>query len=516
MKNFLFLLFLFSGLGSLYAQTIHGYEYWFDEDFTNRQIFSVSPLETVNLNFTVSASALSPGMHILSFRFLDENGTFSPVNSTHFYKPYETEQTIEKKMQTYEYWFDMDYANRASIPIGNQKQVNLSLEIGTSAITDGIHILNHRFKDDKGQYSPVVSLFAYKVPQAPSSIENKIIAYRYWIDDDFANSKDSTLSVPAENLIILDKTNLGHLSKGYYTLNFQFKDQLGQWNSVSSTEIEKDLLPVSNFTYTTNENCDSTKIIFSNLSIDADTYFWEFGDGESTTSVEPEHTYYTPGVYQVRLLATNATSGSDSLKTVSVTVKGNTSVNLSKVSCGPYTSPSGLYTWSNSGVYYDTLVNSYGCDSLLTIQLTVNPVIVPNPPIATGNYRCGPGSLNLSASGCTSTYNWFSSNTDPNPLGVNSQFATPEIGQTTTYYVACNEGACLSARTPVVATVHVNVVHPLGILPSGTYSSSQTINSKATLSSPTTYKSGGSILLEPGFKANTGTVFKAEISPCEN
>ncbi len=40
-------------------------------------------------------------------------------------------------------------------------------------------------------------------------------------------------------------------------------------------------------------------------------------------------------------------------------------------SCGPFTSPSGNYVWSTSGVYYDTIPNSQSKDSLMTIHLNV-------------------------------------------------------------------------------------------------------------------------------------------------
>lgn len=42
--------------------------------------------------------------------------------------------------------------------------------------------------------------------------------------------------------------------------------------------------------------------------------------------------------------------------------------------CGPYTSPSGNYTWTTSGIYHDTIPNSFNRDSIMTINLTVgNP-----------------------------------------------------------------------------------------------------------------------------------------------
>ena len=41
------------------------------------------------------------------------------------------------------------------------------------------------------------------------------------------------------------------------------------------------------------------------------------------------------------------------------------------LSCGAYTSPSGNYTWTESGVYMDTIQNIAGCDSIITINLSI-------------------------------------------------------------------------------------------------------------------------------------------------
>ncbi|HHZ66139.1 MAG TPA: T9SS type A sorting domain-containing protein [Flavobacteriales bacterium] len=39
--------------------------------------------------------------------------------------------------------------------------------------------------------------------------------------------------------------------------------------------------------------------------------------------------------------------------------------------CDTYTSPSGVYTWATSGTYYDTTFNITGCDSIITLNLTI-------------------------------------------------------------------------------------------------------------------------------------------------
>ena len=45
---------------------------------------------------------------------------------------------------------------------------------------------------------------------------------------------------------------------------------------------------------------------------------------------------------------------------------------INPIVCDSYTSPSGNYTWTTSNSYQDTLVNTAGCDSVLTIDLTIN------------------------------------------------------------------------------------------------------------------------------------------------
>ena len=47
---------------------------------------------------------------------------------------------------------------------------------------------------------------------------------------------------------------------------------------------------------------------------------------------------------------------------------------LSVFHCGSsYSSPSGMYVWNSSGIYNDVIPNSMGCDSILTIDLTLSP-----------------------------------------------------------------------------------------------------------------------------------------------
>jgi len=45
---------------------------------------------------------------------------------------------------------------------------------------------------------------------------------------------------------------------------------------------------------------------------------------------------------------------------------------ISETTCTSYLSPSGNHLWTNSGTYQDTILNRFGCDSILSINLTIN------------------------------------------------------------------------------------------------------------------------------------------------
>lgn len=64
-------------------------------------------------------------------------------------------------------------------------------------------------------------------------------------------------------------------------------------------------------------------------------------------------------------------AGCDSIITVQLTIHNSTTAEISVTACENYDSPDGLETWTVSGTYMDTLVNAIGCDSVITIQLTI-------------------------------------------------------------------------------------------------------------------------------------------------
>lgn len=51
-----------------------------------------------------------------------------------------------------------------------------------------------------------------------------------------------------------------------------------------------------------------------------------------------------------------------------------TTDSITASACDSYTGPSGNFTWTSTGMYNDTIMNAAGCDSIITIDLTVDEV----------------------------------------------------------------------------------------------------------------------------------------------
>lgn len=69
-------------------------------------------------------------------------------------------------------------------------------------------------------------------------------------------------------------------------------------NIFASQEFQ---LPQANFSFVNN----MLEVTFSNLSQNANTAIWNFGDGNSTTDLNPIHTYTQTGTYNVQLIISN-------------------------------------------------------------------------------------------------------------------------------------------------------------------------------------------------------------------
>lgn len=107
-----------------------------------------------------------------------------------------------------------------------------------------------------------------------------------------------------------------------------------------------------------------------------------------------------------------------------------------------------------TGVYYGFYFDAENnCASpLLTLTLSSNEI--PEITSSTGNSRCGPGTVQLTAvANLDATLRWYTVATGGTPIQNGANFTTPNISATTSYFVEATANGCISPRTEVVATV---------------------------------------------------------------
>jgi len=182
--------------------------------------------------------------------------------------------------------------------------------------------------------------------------------------------------------------------------------------------------------------------------------------GNATIVACDSYTAQTGAVWTTSGNYTDTLSGSggcDSILNIALTINNSNTGNLTTTGCNLFVSPSGNYTWSTSGTYTDTLTNAQGCDSVLTINLTIQTVdtqVIQNGIV-------------LSALATGAAYQWLDCNNGFAPIsGATSQAFVPTINGTYAVEVTINGCAdtstCYTVANIGIAEAQANyfVVYP--------------------------------------------------------
>ncbi|MEO6452780.1 MAG: PKD domain-containing protein [Ginsengibacter sp.] len=99
--------------------------------------------------------------------------------------------------------------------------------------------------------------------------------------------------------------------------------------------------PMINFTSDKTNDCKIPFIVnFTQSGVGAISYLWDFGDGTSSADKDPKHTYYLPGIHDVKLIAANFEGCSDTLikpGLIQIQLPEVSISDLPAVGCAPFT-----------------------------------------------------------------------------------------------------------------------------------------------------------------------------------
>ncbi len=124
------------------------------------------------------------------------------------------------------------------------------------------------------------------------------------------------------------------------------------------------------------------------------------------------------------------------------TILCNSTSTINETACDIYTSPSGNYIWTSSNTYMDTITNAANCDSIITINLTINSVsdltTTLNGTIITSNNN-------------SATYLWLDCDNNFTIIsGETGQSFTPITNGN--YAVQLTENSCIDTSSCVAIT----------------------------------------------------------------
>ncbi len=198
---------------------------------------------------------------------------------------------------------------------------------------------------------------------------------------DFGDGTTSTMRSPVHS----------YPNTGVYTVKLIATNP----NGCSDTLIKTDLIKVqfAQADFTVSGTCEGSNATFTNTSLPGSvSAMWDFGDGTTSTALNPSKIYTTAGTYQVKLVNNFGSCLDSIVKTITITTKPTASFTSSNpLSCqvpftvnftnntagnGTYlwdfgdsttsTSPNPSHTYTKPGIYTVTLnaINPTGCDGI--------------------------------------------------------------------------------------------------------------------------------------------------------
>lgn len=246
--------------------------------------------------------------------------------------------------------------------------------------------------------------------------------------------------------------------------------------------------PTANFSSPTPANCAPSIVEFFDNSEEAVAWYWEFGDGSSSTVQNPVKLYENPGVYNVLLVVTAASGCTDTLfmpdfvtvlgpgtsfsvsaqnncigATVQFTDLSNGAVewewNFGEGSTSNEQNPT--FTYSDTGSYVITLFSedTLGCSAFYTIPA---PITIHPFPIAAFTadrmIACNPLHTQFTnASEGASTYVWefgsLGSSTLENPDFTFNQNGVYSVELIATTQFGCSDTATMDGFTSLIVPV---------------------------------------------------------------
>lgn len=398
------------------AQTITRVEYYFDTDpgFGNGISIPVTAAVDLTSDFFVPLNTVGEGIHILYVRAKSSTGLWSiPWGRTVFVQRNSQTASVYS-IDRIEYFFNTDpgFGNGISIPITTAPDLTENFQLPFTSLPEGFHIIYYRAKSSNGLWSSLLARPVFVQRNAQTAATPNLRKIEYFLDTDPGAGNATSIPLAASAIDQAYSIDLTTTTLGFHILYVRSQDVNGRWS-----------MPIA-------------KPFFSGKSgsnIVALEYYYFDGTTKSPVKIYSE---FPPGK--------------------------NVTIDFAAVLDGLL--PNTSYE------IHVTAINGDGLRSAATIHTFLTPPVICDPlipPTVVNATLCGSGSVDLVAFGATGTqsYAWYQ--TPTGGIAITGEttgvYTTPILNDTTTYYVAIQNGTCESTRTQVTAFINPIPTAPLTI-----------------------------------------------------
>ena len=266
------------------------------------------------LKYIIPLSDYTSGFHKIGIRSKDDQGRWSHTQSHSFYVIVEAAYAITES----EYYIDTDpgYGNavKPTARIGSDSTLKFVLPL--SAQTTGFHKIGFRSKDNKGVWSHTLE-HAFYIDENREPVN--ITTLLYYFKGAGATDEIYTYNVP-EPAPMVDLNFKADLSKLVGDREYEMHIWAVNAKGVRSEVLVKKIKACNGTVATARYDfvAQSNQVSFIDKSIGASKYLWDFGDKKKDTLSNPLHTYDSVGIYNVKLIITNACNVDTIAKQVSI------------------------------------------------------------------------------------------------------------------------------------------------------------------------------------------------------
>ncbi|MCE3278289.1 MAG: hypothetical protein K0S44_480 [Bacteroidetes bacterium] len=395
------------GIYKLSAQQLVAGEYFIDTDpgVAMGTSFAIGgPADSVNNNLVIPTTSLAVGFHKLYVRYKDNLGQWGLHDEKLFYVYDPTPPPAPAQaapIVAMEYFFD---ANDAGIGMGAFlppftpsdnidiiSQVEAVDPLFLTPLSVGTHTLNIRARDAAGVWGLTRS-FPFTVCSQPAvasyttSVSGNTVTFTNTSNNDFATKwifGDGATDTARSTTHTYNNGGIMNVCMIAYS---------GCGNDTACQNVTLNCTsPTASFTKTTN----NLTVAFTSTASGASSVLWNFGDGSTSTLLNPTHVFQNTGSYNVCLTTYNGCGSTQSCQNVSVTcaapvsgftytVSGQT-VSFSSTATNAYSfvwqfgnsttnnnNMNPVVQYSNPGTYLVKLIVQNGCGTnIYQINVTV-------------------------------------------------------------------------------------------------------------------------------------------------